>query len=76
VSLDRSERAASEAGLILEISDSALTVACKLGAAVFRNLIDIHGKPIAIADLVAEYRLEAGKSGFEVLPVPALPKKG
>jgi hypothetical protein len=47
-----------------------------LGAAVFRNLIDIHGKPIAIADLVAEYRLEAGKSGFEVLPVPALPKKG
>ena len=76
VSLDRRERPASEAGLILEISDSALTVACKLGAAVFRNLIDIHGKPIAIADLVAEHRLEAGKSGFEVLPVPALPKKG
>lgn len=76
VSLDRSERPPSEAGLILEISGSDLTVACKLGAVVFRNLVDIHGKPIAIPDFVAEHRVEAGKSGFEVLPVPDLPNKG
>lgn len=75
VSMGRGNWPASEAGVILEISNNALIVACKLGAVVFRSLVDIHGKPVAIQDLVAEQRLEAGKSGFEVLPVPDLPQK-
>jgi len=76
VSLDRGNWPESEAGLILEISANALTVACKTGAVVFRSLVDTHGKPVAIPDLVAAHGLEAGKSGFEVPPVPGLPSKG
>ena len=63
------------AGQILAIRDSAITVACKSGAVVFRNLVDTHGKPVAISDLVAKHGLDVGKRGFEVLPVPDLPKK-
>lgn len=75
-SKDRRDWDESEMGLILEISPNALTVACRTGAVVFRSLVDTHGKPVAIPDLVAELQLEAGKSGFEVLPVPDLPRKG
>ncbi len=76
VSLDPGNRTDREAGLILEISANALTVACKTGAVVFRSLVDTHGKPVAISDLVAAHGLEVGKSGFDVLPVPDLPIKG
>ena len=76
VSLDRGTWPKSEAGMILEVSANALTVACTAGAVVFRSLVDTHGKPVAISDLVAEHGLEAGKSGFEVLSVPDLPTKG
>lgn len=76
VALEQRNWPESEVGLIHEISSNALTVACKSGTVAFRNLVDTHGKPVAIPNLVAEHRLEAGKSGVAVPPVPGLPNKG
>ncbi len=76
VALDRDKRPSTEAGLILDISESALTVGCKSGAVVFRSLVDIYSKPVAVLDIVETHRLEVGKSGFQVLPVSDLPAKG